>query len=83
MVSWEKADGLSLLELIEQEGAGENPESACRMGDCENCEVKILKGEAKVSKIAGKEAREATGKPGTVIRSCCSFPASKTLDLEF
>lgn len=80
--TWNMADGLSLLEFMEQEG-GDNPESACRSGDCGTCEVRILNGEACVSKNAGKEARYATGKPGTVIRSCCSFPASKFLDLEF
>ncbi|KAG6358561.1 hypothetical protein INS49_012078 [Diaporthe citri] len=36
-VSWEKGDGLSLLELMEQEGRGENPESACRVGECGTC----------------------------------------------
>lgn len=82
-VSWEKDGGLSLLELMEQEETGESPESACRVGDCGTCEVRIMKGEARVSKNAGMEAREATGKPGTVIRSCCSFPASRILDLEF
>ncbi|KAI7788200.1 Flavohemoprotein [Diaporthe eres] len=82
-VSWDKGEGLSLLELMEQEGKGENPESACRVGDCGTCEVRILKGEARVSNNAGKEAKEATGKPGTMIRSCCSFPTSEILDLEF
>lgn len=82
-LNWKKVNGLSLLELMEEEGGGQNPESACRVGDCGTCEVRILKGEAVVSKYAGKEAKEATGKPGTMIRSCCSFPASKTLDLEF
>lgn len=81
--SWDKGTGLSLLELMEQEGEGENPESACRVGDCGTCEVRILKGEARVSNNAGEEAKEATGKPGTVIRSCCSFPTSEILDLEF
>lgn len=81
--TWDMADGLSLLEFMEQEGGGGNPESACRAGDCGTCEVRILKGEARVSKNAGKEARDATGKPGTVIRSCCSFPATKLLELEF
>lgn len=80
---WQMDNGLSLLELMEQEGRGGNPESACRVGDCGTCEVRILKGEARVSNNAGKEAKEATGKPGTVIRSCCSFPASTLLDLEF
>lgn len=82
-LNWDKADGLSLLEFMEQEGGGDHPESACRAGDCGTCEVKILKGEARVSKNAGKEARDATGEPGTMIRSCCSFPASRILDLEF
>lgn len=82
-VNWKKDNGLSLLELMEDEGGGQNPESACRVGDCGTCEVRILKGEVRVSKNAGKEAKEATGKPGTMIRSCCSFPASETLDLEF
>lgn len=80
---WKKDDGLSLLELMEEEGKGENPESACRVGDCGTCEVRILKGQARVSKNAGKEAKEAAGKPGTMIRSCCSFPGSEILDLEF
>lgn len=82
-LTWNKADGLSLLEFMEQEGRGDNPESACRAGDCGTCEVKILKGEARVSMSVGKEAREASGMPGTMIRSCCSFPASRILDLEF
>ncbi|KAL1846863.1 hypothetical protein Daus18300_014121 [Diaporthe australafricana] len=82
-ITWHMADGLSLLELMEQEGGGDNPESACRAGDCGTCEVGILKGEARVSRNAGEEARDATGKPGTVIRSCCSFPASTVLELEF
>lgn len=81
--TWDMADGLSLLEFMEKEGGGDNPESACRAGDCGTCEVRILKGEARVSKNAGKEARDATGKPETLIRSCCSFPASKILELEF
>ncbi|KAG8158533.1 hypothetical protein KVR01_011655 [Diaporthe batatas] len=81
--TWDKADGLSLLEFMEQEGQGDNPESACRSGECGTCEVRILNGEALVSKTAGKEAREATGKSGTMIRSCCSFPASNVLELEF
>lgn len=81
--SWEMDKRLSLLELMEQEGRGENPESVCRVGDCGTCEVRILKGEARVSRNAGEEAKEATGKPGTVIRSCCSFPVSALLNLEF
>ncbi|KAI1643800.1 PK beta-barrel-protein domain-containing protein-like protein [Daldinia loculata] len=80
---WKKAEALSLLELLERDGGGEQPESACREGDCGTCEVRILKGEARVSKNAGKEAKEASGKAGTMIRSCCSFPASKLLELEF
>lgn len=82
-LTWNMDDGLSLLEFMEQEGEGGNPESACRAGDCGTCEVRIVQGEARVSKNAGKEARDATGKPGTMIRSCCSFPASNFLDLEF
>lgn len=82
-LTWNMADGLSLLELMEQKGGGDNPQSACRVGDCGTCEVRILKGEARVSKYAGEEARDATGKPGTLIRSCCSFPASTILELEF
>lgn len=80
--SWQMENGLSLLEFMEQEGRGENPESACRVGDCGTCEVMILKGEARVSRNAGKEAKEASGKPGTLIRSCCSFPASTILELD-
>lgn len=80
---WDADGGLSLLELMEQEGQGDNPESACRVGDCGTCEVRILRGEARVSKNAGKEARDSSGKPGTVIRSCCSFPGTTVLDLEF
>ncbi|KAI1803211.1 PK beta-barrel-protein domain-containing protein-like protein [Daldinia bambusicola] len=82
-VTWKKAEALSLLELLERDGGGEQPESACRAGDCGTCEAKILKGEARPSKNAGNEAKEATGKTGTMIRTCCSFPASKLLELEF
>ncbi|KAK6952751.1 hypothetical protein Daesc_005045 [Daldinia eschscholtzii] len=82
-VKWKKAEALSLLELLERDGEGEQPESACRAGDCGTCEAKILRGEARVSKNAGKEAKEASGKAGTMIRTCCSFPASKLLELEF
>ncbi|KAI8957383.1 PK beta-barrel-protein domain-containing protein-like protein [Daldinia sp. FL1419] len=80
---WKKDEALSILELLERDGEGENPESACRAGDCGTCEARILKGEARVSKNAGKEAKEATGKAGTMIRTCCSYPASKLLELEF
>lgn len=81
--SWKKDAGLSLLELMGQEGKGENPKSTCRVEDCGACEIRILKGEFRLAKNAGIEAKEAAGKPGTVIKSCCSFPASKTLELEF
>lgn len=82
-VKWKKDEELSILQLLERDSQGDEPDSACRVGDCGTCEVKILEGEARVSKKAGKEAREASGKPGTVIRTCCSFPASQLLKLEF
>lgn len=78
---WKKDKVLSLLQLAEREDL--QPDYGCRSGDCGACELKILSGEARVLKNAAKEAQEATGKPGTMIRICCSVPASKLLELEF
>ncbi|KAJ4288096.1 hypothetical protein N0V90_012113 [Kalmusia sp. IMI 367209] len=78
---WKKDEALSLLQLAEREDL--EPDYGCRAGDCGACEVKILKGEARVLKSAAKEAQEASGKAGTMIRTCCSVPASTLLELEF
>ena len=78
---WKKDEALSLLQLAEREEL--QPEYGCRAGDCGACELKILNGEARVLKSAAKEAQEATGNAGTMIRICCSVPASKLLELEF
>jgi ferredoxin-NADP reductase/MOSC domain-containing protein YiiM len=80
-VQWTKAEGLSILQLAEREGL--KPESGCRIGDCGTCEMKLLNGEACVSRYAGKEAQEASGKTGVVIRTCCSVPASVIVELDF
>ncbi|KAH6657927.1 hypothetical protein BKA67DRAFT_673725 [Truncatella angustata] len=82
-VKWRKHDGLSLLQLIEQEGGAEQPESGCRIGECGTCEMKILKGEARLFQKAGKDAQESSGKAGSMIRACCSYPISGLLELEF
>lgn len=78
---WKKTEELSILQLAERESL--QPEFGCRMGDCGACEIKIVKGEARVLKSAGKEAQEASGKVGTMIRICCAVPASAILELDF
>ncbi|KAH8768297.1 pyruvate kinase-like protein [Diaporthe sp. PMI_573] len=40
--TWNMADGLSLLEFMEQEEGGDNLESACRAGDCGTCEILLF-----------------------------------------
>ncbi|KAH8722618.1 hypothetical protein GQ44DRAFT_686800 [Phaeosphaeriaceae sp. PMI808] len=80
-VKWKKNEALSLLQIAEREQL--EPEFGCRTGDCGVCEMKIVKGEARVLRNAGKEAQEASGKVGTMIRVCCSIPASTALELEF
>ncbi|KAF1949858.1 PK beta-barrel-protein domain-containing protein-like protein [Byssothecium circinans] len=78
---WKKAEGLSLLQLAEREQL--KPEYGCRVGDCGACEMRIVKGKARVLKSASEEAQEANGNAGTMIRACCSVPASAFLELDF
>jgi uncharacterized protein len=40
--AWNAEDGLSLLELAEQQGL--KPESGCRMGVCQACQCRLLEG---------------------------------------
>ena len=59
----------------------------CRAGNCGACEMRVIKGEARVLRGSGKEAQTAmsSGKAGVgaMIRACSFVPGSRILELDF
>lgn len=72
--TWHSHDGLSLLELAEQQGL--TPPSSCRAGHCATCETHLLSGEVTYN----PEPRYQPGQGRALI--CCARPASESVEMD-
>jgi uncharacterized protein len=72
--TWESDDGLSLLELAEQQGL--MPPSSCRAGSCLTCEAALIRGELTYNPQPMCEPGQ-----GRVL-ICCARPASAVVELD-
>ncbi|KAF2686355.1 PK beta-barrel-protein domain-containing protein-like protein [Lentithecium fluviatile CBS 122367] len=80
-VKWKKREALSILQLAEREGL--QPEFGCRMGHCGACEMKVLKGAARIPGNVEGQEHDSSEEATTVIRTCCAVPTCATLELDF
>jgi ferredoxin-NADP reductase len=72
--TWHSNDGLSLLEVAEQQGL--TPPSSCRAGYCSTCETTLLAGNVTYDPQPLCEP----GQGRTLI--CCARPASEVVELD-
>jgi ferredoxin-NADP reductase/MOSC domain-containing protein YiiM len=72
--TWQSDDGLSLLELAEQQGL--TPPSSCRTGSCLTCETALIAGQL----IYNPQPMCEPGKGRVLI--CCARPASAVVELD-